>query len=246
MEWPALARPGHRSRPKFLALFDIDGTLLIGIRVHKESFYAALKDVYGITADIQWAGYSGLTDPLIVRELALQGGISEDEIEAKMPTALYRIGQYHEEHYQEDDGKVLPGIPELLVELERRHVLMGLVTGNVVKCAYYKLLNLAIDRYFSVGGFGSDDSDRSKLIKIAIQRAEMNYKFKNNGQNVVYVADTPRDIEAARKAGVPIVIIRNERTRDETFDNPEPDLILSEATQMEEFLDFIKNKESTI
>ncbi|HME54424.1 MAG TPA: HAD hydrolase-like protein [Candidatus Lokiarchaeia archaeon] len=246
MEWPAPARAKPSSPPKFLALFDIDGTLMIGIKVHKESFYAALRDVYGVSADIQWAGYSGLTDPLIVRELAMQGGIPEDEIEAKMPVALDRIGTYHEEHYQEDDGKVLPGIPELLAELERRHVLMGLVTGNVVKCAYYKLMNLAIERYFSVGGFGSDDADRSKLIEIATQRAELNYKFKNNGHNVVYVADTSRDIEAARKAGVPIIIIRNERTRDDAFDDPEPDLLLPDATRKDEFLEFIKNMQTSI
>jgi len=246
MEWPAPERAEQRSPPKFLALFDIDGTLMIGIKVHKESFYAALRDVYGITADIHWAGYSGLTDPLIVRELAMQGGIPDDDIEAKMPAALDRIGDYHEEHYQEDDGEVLPGIPELLVELDRRNVLMGLVTGNVVKCAYYKLMNLAIDRYFSVGGFGSDDADRSKLIEIAIQRAESSYNFKHDGHNVVYVADTSRDIEAARKAVVPIIIIRNERTNDEPFDNPEPDLILSDATRMDEFLEFIENMQTPI
>jgi phosphoglycolate phosphatase len=241
MEWPTPAPSRHRQPPKFLVLFDIDGTLIIGIKVHKESFYAAIQDVYGITADIHWAGYSGLTDPLIVKELARQGGIPDDEIDAKLPAALERIGDYHEAHYQEDDGKVLLGIPELLAELEQRHVLMGLVTGNFVKCAYYKLMNLGIDRYFSIGGFGSDDADRSKLIKLAIQRAEMQNGFEFDGHNVVYVADTSRDIEAARKAGVPVVIIRNERTLDEPFDDPGPDLLLDDATGFEEFLDFIQN-----
>nr|MDO8110602.1 HAD hydrolase-like protein [Candidatus Sigynarchaeota archaeon] len=240
MEWPAPHLPARAPKPKFLALFDIDGTLVIGIKVHKQSFYAALQEVYGVTAEIHWAGYSGLTDPLIIKELASQAGVSRDVIEAKMPAALDCIGNYHEAHYREDDGKLLPGIVDLLNVLERRKVFMGLVTGNVVKCAYYKLKNVGLDRYFALGGFGSDDGDRSKLIKIAIHRAETRYKFKYNGHNVVYVADTTRDIEAARKAGVPVVIIRNERTVNEPFNDPKPDLILPDAMYAREFTKFIE------
>jgi phosphoglycolate phosphatase len=225
--------------PKILALFDIDGTLLIGISVHKKGFYAALKEVYGVTAEIPWRSYSGSTDPLILRDLATKAGVLPDVIEAKLPAALQVIGDYHEQHYLEDESKVLPGVPELLKALQDRHVLTGLTTGNVVKCAYYKLKRLGLESKFALGGFGSDGGERAELIKLAIARAQQQFKFVYNHHNVVYVADTQLDIQAARKACVPVIVARNERTLDETFDNPPPDLLLPDLTHKAEVFEFI-------
>jgi phosphoglycolate phosphatase len=239
MHWTA---PEYFTRgviPKVLVLFDIDGTLLIGISVHKKGFYVALKDVYGVTSEIPWRSYSGSTDPLILRDLATKAGVSPDVIEAKLPAALQVIGDYHEQHYLEDESKVLPGVLDLLKELHHRNMLTGLATGNVVKCAFYKLKRLGLENKFALGGFGSDGDDRAELIKLAITRAEQEFKFVYTHHNVVYIADTQLDIQAARRAGVPVIIARNERTLNEAFDNPAPDLLLPDMTRRKEILDFI-------
>ncbi len=228
--------------PKFLVLFDIDGTLLIGISVHKKGFYSALKEVYGVTAEIPWRSYSGSTDPLILRDLATKAGVPPDVVEAKLQVGLQAIGDYHELHYLEDESRVLPGVPELLKALQDHSVLTGLATGNVVKCAYYKLKRLGLESKFALGGFGSDGGDRAELIKLAITRAEREFKFTYNHNNVVYVADTQLDIQAARRAGVPVIVARNERTLDEPFDNPPPDLLIPDLTHRAEILEFISNR----
>jgi phosphoglycolate phosphatase len=225
--------------PEFLALFDIDGTLLIGISVHKKGFYAALKEVYGVTAEIPWKNYSGSTDPLIMRDLATKAGVPLDVIEAKLPAALHVIGDYHEQYYLEDVSKVLPGVPELLNALQDRRVLTGLTTGNVLKCAYYKLKRLGLEGKFALGGFGSDGEDRAELIKLAITRAQQQFKFVYNHHNVVYFADTQLDIQAARRADVPVIIARNERTLNEPFDNPPPDLLIPDMAHTTEIYEFI-------
>jgi phosphoglycolate phosphatase len=225
--------------PKFLALFDIDGTLLIGISVHKKGFYAALKEVYGVTTEIPWKNYSGSTDPLILRDLATKAGVPPDVMEEKLPHALEVIGDYHEQHYLEDVSKVLPGVHELLNALHERQVLTGLTTGNVVKCAYYKLKRLVLEGKFALGGFGSDGADRAELIKLAITRAQQQFKFVYNRRNVVYFADTQLDIHAAKRAGVPVIIARNERTLNEPFDNPPPDLLLPDLNHITEIFQFI-------
>ncbi|MCK5095470.1 MAG: HAD hydrolase-like protein, partial [Spirochaetes bacterium] len=49
--------------------------------------------------------------------------------------------------------------------------------------------------------FGSDDSDRTNLVRIAVNRAEADYNFKNNS-NVFLFGDTPKDIKAGKEAGV--------------------------------------------
>ncbi|NMC07736.1 MAG: HAD hydrolase-like protein [Candidatus Lokiarchaeota archaeon] len=241
MNWPSPDFIRKGLIPEKLALFDIDGTLLIGTSVHKKGFFAALKEVYGVTVDIPWRSYSGLTDPLILRDLATKAGVPRAVIDAKLPRALEVIGDYHEQHYTEDVSKVLPGVPELLNRLPEENVLIGLVTGNVLKCAYYKLKRLGLEQHFALGGFGSDGEDRADLIKIAIARAEQQFKFKYTRRNVVYFADTQLDIQAARRAGVPVIVVRNERTVQEPFNDPPPDLLVQDMTHQEEIFEFISS-----
>jgi phosphoglycolate phosphatase len=95
---------------------------------------------------------------------------------------------------------VLPGIPELLSELDAHHdVCLSLGTGNYETVARLKLARAGIGNHFprGQGGFGSDAEDRAMLPHIARKRAGHDgLEFPR--RRTIVIGDTPRDIACAR------------------------------------------------
>ena len=66
--------------------------------------------------------------------------------------------------------RVMPGIAEILPRLAEAGIVQGIVTGNVEPAARIKLARGDLDKYFTFGGYGSDDRDRVKVTERAIER----------------------------------------------------------------------------
>ncbi len=68
-------------------------------------------------------------------------------------------------------------------------------------------LRLPLDGYidFEVGGYGSDDHARDKLVGFARDRAAAKYGVRLDRANTVLVGDTLRDVRAGRKGGAHVV-----------------------------------------
>ncbi len=73
--------------------------------------------------------------------------------------------------------KALKGTSNLLKDLKKENVLLGLVTGNLEPIAYAKLGKVGFDDYFH-SGFGSDYEDRYLLVKTAIELAKVDMGLK--------------------------------------------------------------------
>ena len=187
-----------------VVLFDIDGTLLWTDGAGRRAVHQALEDVFGAPAP-DGHEFDGKTDPQIVRELMLLGGVAPDTIEARLPDALARYVELLRHELARDDhsDKTYPGIGPLLDALEARDdVLLGLLTGNVHHGALAKLdaVGLARDR-FKVGAFGSDHASRPELPAIARARAETLLGHVVAGEDVVVIGDTPADMGCGRGIG---------------------------------------------
>lgn len=86
----------------------------------------------------------------------------------------------------------------------------------VPPCRWGKIAAAGLDRYFSVGGFGSDHTSRAELIRIAVARARAALprlgptpQLEGSGSHVddtsvrvYHVGDTLHDLAAAHTAGV--------------------------------------------
>lgn len=90
---------------------------------------------------------------------------------------------------------------ELLPSLTDAGILLGLVSGNVEVAARIKLGRGRLNRFFAVGGYGSDSADRGALTRTAIERCAVIHGHTAPPERVLVVGDTPRDIEAAHAAG---------------------------------------------
>ena len=188
-----------------LILFDIDGTLLKAGGAGKRAVHDALVEVFGTTGPIGSYSFAGRTDPEIVTHLMREAGLAQAEIEAGLPR-LWRL--YTDALAREITGarvEALPGVPEILdrIEDEGGHVVLGILTGNVIEGARLKVdaAGLGFER-FRVGAYGSDHAERPELPAVAVRRARELLGVDFAGKEIVIVGDTPKDVACGERLGV--------------------------------------------
>jgi phosphoglycolate phosphatase len=187
-----------------LVLFDIDGTLLRSEGLGRSSMRNALSEVFGSAGDDSYR-YDGKTDKQIVRELMKIEGHSDEVIDDRMERLLARyVGGLDERIATGNYAvRILPGVAELLDELEKQSdIALGLLTGNVVEGARRKLAaaGLSFDR-FTVNAFGSDQEHRPNLPAVAQQRASETLGVELERGAMIVIGDTPADIACGRSLG---------------------------------------------
>ena len=190
-----------------IALFDIDGTLLLAGGAGRRALEIAIGEVLGKSDEVslESIAFAGRTDPWIIAQALAKYGVAADprliaEVLARYVAAL--PGQLALAHAFE----VLPGVVELLRHLRgRRNLALGLGTGNAEPAAYAKLARGGLESFFSFGGFGSDHVDRAEVLRIGLERG----RKKAEGEDVraVVIGDTPRDVEAARAIGAECIAV---------------------------------------
>src|SRR5262245_23039011 len=101
-----------------VCLFDIDGTLLASGGAGKAAMEAALTTVFGTPAASSAVPFSGRTDRAIVRDLFALHNIPYVQANWQSFLAAYlgHLPQYLHSH----NGRVLPGIADLLEALRQR------------------------------------------------------------------------------------------------------------------------------
>jgi phosphoglycolate phosphatase-like HAD superfamily hydrolase len=187
-----------------LVLFDIDGTLLLSDGAGRRAIYRALREVFGATGPADYF-FDGKTDPQIVRELMRMAGHGDEHIDARMELLLARYVEYLREELHAPGRRpyTLPGVPELLDELERTsNVLLGLLTGNLEQGAKAKLESVGINpQRFRVGAYGSDHEERPELPAIALARTKEMLGIEVGGTAIVVIGDTPADLTCGKALG---------------------------------------------
>ncbi|PKL80397.1 MAG: hypothetical protein CVV25_04510 [Ignavibacteriae bacterium HGW-Ignavibacteriae-4] len=196
---------------KRLLLFDIDGTILnMKMGVSKNIFIDTFFDIYGQSISIeQMPRFSGNTDLQILNQMADAIGFDRELVAQKVEDfwnlKLDRFKQYCTTEFIE----LIPGIDKLLESLKSNDEYeLSLVTGNSIKNAFQKLSSYQLDRYFTDGAFGNDNSDRNLLPPIALDR--VNHRvgdsiYSNN--NTVIIGDTNSDLLAAKTNNMKAIII---------------------------------------
>lgn len=186
-----------------LILFDIDGTL---VRVRRDVLYGVLSDVVrrGTGHDgVHDIELHGKTDRQIMLEICSAAGIEGDEAARRCELMVDDLLACWREHLNADTVELLPGVVALLERLHGREGLrLGLLTGNLEPAAFMKLAPHDLNRFFSVGSYGSDAVDRNALPPIALERANAGSNGAYTFERTLIVGDSHRDIECARAWGI--------------------------------------------
>jgi phosphoglycolate phosphatase-like HAD superfamily hydrolase len=194
-----------------VALFDIDGTILVAHGAGRRAMERALLAAVGTTGP-GGQHYAGKTDPQIAREAMRHAGLTDAEIDARMAGVLADyLGHLEAELAARGDEPpaLLPGIVALLDACEAHDsVVLGLLTGNLVVGAERKLRAVGVDPgRFEVGAFGSDHEDRPALAAIARERAATYLERQVPGEACVVIGDTPADVACGLAIGARTIAV---------------------------------------
>jgi phosphoglycolate phosphatase-like HAD superfamily hydrolase len=186
-------------------LWDIDGTLLTTGGAGAVAWQRAFQELYGIEANIDENTRAGMTDPEIT-EIIFNQVIGHQGTPEEHAKVVAKYLEYMPDAVAESAGyEVKPGIAEILPRLAEAGVVQGVVTGNVEPAARIKLARGDLDKYFSFGGYGSDDRDRVKVTERAIERGGEVVGTPLELAATIAVGDTPRDVKAGHGAGIRVV-----------------------------------------
>jgi phosphoglycolate phosphatase len=201
--WP----PSASAPAPLLVLWDVDHTLIDNGGISKAVYASTFERLTGRPPE-HAVLTEGRTEPEIIRNLFGRHGLElrPDQL-AGLPDVLAaaleaKLPQLHER------GRALPGAEAALRALgDVPGVVQSVLTGNVRANAVAKLAAFGLDRYvdFDAGGYGSDDSDRPRLVGIARGRASAKYGVPFDRTTTVVIGDTPRDVQAGRVGGAYVV-----------------------------------------
>jgi phosphoglycolate phosphatase len=129
-------------------------------------------------------------------------------------------------------GQALPGAAEALGAVAKLDgAVQSVFTGNSRPTAVLKLCAFGLDGYvdFDIGGYGSEAYPKGTLLRVARQRAGLKHGVTFGEDATVYIADSPRDVDAARIGGARSLAVASGRAsaaelRDVGADAVLPDL----------------------
>jgi phosphoglycolate phosphatase len=192
-----------------LVLWDVDHTLMETGGVGAELFRAAFEEATGSPVE-HAVTVTGRTEPAIFRETAERQSIPWSPELFDRYAALLVRGYRERAAEMARRGRALPGAAEAVAALGRvSTAVQSVLTGNLRPVAQTKLETFGLDAGLDldVGAYGSDDTERARLVGIAQQRAGGKYQTCFDAQATVLVGDTPADVQAGHDGGARVVAV---------------------------------------
>jgi phosphoglycolate phosphatase-like HAD superfamily hydrolase len=195
-------------RPRFLILFDIDGTLLHTLGAGIRGMNRAFGRLHGRPDALDGVPIAGRTDRSIVSDGFRRIGIEPDGERIHTLRDVY-IGELRDELNRTVHAAagVLPGVERMIDAFdEADETAIGLLTGNFETCAAIKLAHYGLGQRFAFGGYGDDHLDRRDLLPMALGRAR-DAGIDAAASRVVVIGDTPLDVDCAHAHGALAVAV---------------------------------------
>ena len=129
------------------------------------------------------------------------------------------------------NGRLLPGALEAVqATAALPGALQSVVTGSIRPNAAEKLTAFGLAGYFDldIGGYGADPYPRGSQLLRSVTAAQEKYRAPVAA--TVYIADSNRDVEAARIAGVHCVAVASGRSTVAELRAAGPDAVLTDLT----------------
>ncbi len=127
------------------------------------------------------------------------------------------------------DISIVEGMAEVFQDLKKQGIEIGIVTSNSIKNVELFLKNEGIAELDFI-------HSESNLFGKGKVLAHLIRQYKLNKENVMYIGDEVRDIEAARKAGIPIIAVTWGFNSKKRLMESDPDYLISEPREIIERL----------
>jgi phosphoglycolate phosphatase len=228
-------------------LWNIDLTLLDVGRVSRDAYADAFGRVTGrpLAALPQLAGRSDTEiffESLYLNDVpAPQDEAADAELLARYCWELETAFALRQDGLAQQ-GRLLPGAREAVTAAAALPgVVQTVLTGTIKPNAAAKLRAFGLDRLFDleIGGYGSDAYPRGSLLLLVRNEARDKYAIPVADDTAVYVADTVRDIEAARLGGARIIAVASGRDTVAELRDAGADLVLPDLSDTEQVVSAI-------
>ena len=173
-------------------VFDLDDTLIAGKKIHHDAIIASLTKFGYKRKRLNWI--IGVTT-----EEVLKYNFSKiEERELKKIIAYKR--KILKKYIQ--SGKPLPGLNELLSYLNKKPLIVGIITNNTHKELNYFLKHLDITHYFKIKVCTENGAPKpsTAMFKFFMK------KTKLKPSEIIYVGDSNYDILTCNKAKIKIIL----------------------------------------
>ena len=213
-----MSAPAGTSRqpPYRLVLWNIDLTLLDVGRVTRAAYADAFRQVTGRPL-VRLPQMAGSTESEIFFEaLAVNapGDPGGEELLTRF-TGLLATAFSTRRDLLTEQGRLLPGAGGAVEEVGRLPgVVQTVLTGSIKPNALEKLRAFGLARFLDteIGGYGSEVYPKGALLMTARGRAAEKYRANFTELSTVYIADSLRDVEAARVGGARSVAVATGRS----------------------------------
>jgi phosphoglycolate phosphatase len=206
-------------------IFDFDGTLA--------DSRTTLVEIANELADE--FGYDQVTENEIIRlsNLSSRDVLLQSPIPAyKIPFLLRRVKKELNQHIA--NLKPFIGIKEALTNLKKQGFNLGIVTSNMEDNVLNFLKNNELESYFDFVYSANTLFGKNKVINKLIK------KHKLVVDQIVYVGDETRDIEAAKKSKIKVIAVAWGFNSADILAQHEPDFLIDKPQQLSEIFSELK------
>jgi phosphoglycolate phosphatase len=130
-------------------------------------------------------------------------------------------------------GQLLPGAADAVQAVAKLEgTVTTVLTGSSRPNAVLKLSSFGLDGYvdFEIGGYGSEAYPKGTLLRVARERASSKHGVTFGEDATVYVADSPRDVDAARIGGARSLAVASGRASAAELRDAGADAVLPDLT----------------
>lgn len=215
-------------------LWDVDGTLITRGDGRSDKHREAVSQVSGLPLSGD-GDNEGQTDFEIISGICARHGVTPTD--DAMKAMLSALDELTHAELLRLPCEATPGASVALASVETLGCVNGVLTGNTARRAQDKLgaacLGHQVD--WSSAFFGGSPGSRADLVTQAIVRLHE----VQPGRPVLIIGDTPRDVVAARAAGVPVVSVATGRYSLEQLEELGPDVLMPSLLDLAPLTAFI-------
>ncbi|MBI2542877.1 MAG: HAD family phosphatase [Candidatus Aenigmarchaeota archaeon] len=188
-----------------LVIFDLYRTLIEAENIADNAYIETVKALYDVDGGRTDADPTSTTIQSVVSQIAGKKGISKEDIEISNNRILPTYENIFERCLNEGKVVTLSGVSDLIEYLRENKVPFGVYTGDSFRTLDALLKKVGLNNYFpeDMRSCGSNEtSDRTELLRIAIEKSERKYRLKFSRDGIYVVDDSWRGIKAGEILGI--------------------------------------------
>jgi phosphoglycolate phosphatase len=215
-----------------MVLFDIDGTLIRRAGPHhRQALVDAIRRAASVETTTEGVPVAGMLDRDILATMMTRAGMKPGAIRKVMPDVIHYAQSIYVRSSPDLARKVCPGVRRMLGRLQRRGVVIGLVTGNLTRIGWRKMERAGLRPYFRFGAFAELAKDRAGLVRFAIRHARRQ-GWIGRDSKISLIGDHPNDVRAAKANGIRAVAVATGLTAFEELQTHLPDIIVPDLRSL--------------